>query len=376
MDENNDEKNIKIVLLGGAVGKTAIINKYINENYSLYKIPISSQYQEKTIWVRGKNVNLEIWDTSGQEAYRSLNKLFVKNSKIVVLVYDITRKTTFEDLQYWYDFLKNELGEDIILGLAGNKSDLFECEEVSLEEGRECAENWGAVFSLLSAKEDKRGIEEFFTKLVIKYLEKKDSVIRGMEIIKLEKNEYKERNNSSCYGGKNNKKEKGIKIAFLGMNGVGKTNIISTICGKKINTKYEHTKKIINKKINIFLENKNKIKINIIDTNGDDCNDSDIKIILDDCKILFLVFDFKNRKSFEKLDTLIKTINKYKKEKKYINIIGNKSNFSKGKKDYVTEKEGENFALMNSCNYECFSIEKVDKIQDLIKRTINIYLND
>ena len=231
MDEEDNEESIKIVLLGNAVGKTFIINKYIYKNYSINDFYSSSQYFVKSIYINDKNVKLEIWDTSSQESFRCLNKIILKNSNIAVLVYDITNERSFKDLQYWYDFIKNELSQDITIGLAGNKSDLYELEEVTEKTGRECAEKWGAVFSLLSAKKDIEGIELFFMKLVKKHLE--DNISKK-EIIKLVKNEHKMGNNNSCYGGKNKQKEKEIIIAFLGMNGVGKTNIISIICGQKI----------------------------------------------------------------------------------------------------------------------------------------------
>ena len=90
-------------------------------------------------------------------------------------------------------------------------------------------------------------------KLIIKYIEnkKKSENIDDDFSIKLkERKKRKIRKNSNCFGGKNYQKEKEIKIEFLGMNGVGKTDIISSICGKIINIKYEHTKKIIDRKIN------------------------------------------------------------------------------------------------------------------------------
>ena len=371
-EEEEKPEIINIVLLGNSVGKTEIIYKYVDYKFSFdLSSNYGSNYFSKNLIIDEKKYLLKIWDTSGSERFRPLGKIYLKCAKIAILVYDITDEKSFKDLEFWYNLIKNELKQDIILGLAGNKSDLIEQEQVPEKIGRECADNWNAVFSLLSAREDKVGLDIFFMKIVKKYIEtkKNSETFESDEFcIKLEKSEAYCL--SDCFGGRNNRNKKEIKIAFLGTNGVGKTNIISTICGNKINSKYKHTKKIVNKKTNIFLEDKTNIKINIIDTNGDDCKDSDIKKILEDCKILFLIFDFTNRKSFEELDTLIKKINNYKKDKKYINIIGNKSSLSEGEKGSVTNKEAEYFALMNSNNYECFYNGKIDNIQDLIKKSI------
>ena len=235
---------IKIVFLGNRnVGKTSLIYKYINNVFIEDTLQTcNAQKNTKSININGDIYVLDIWDTAGQEKYRALGKLYVKNTKIAILVYDITDQKSFEGVEYWYNFIKEELGQKIILGLAGNKMDLYEYQEVSDEKGIECADNWEATFSLLSAKFDNEGIEKFILELVNKYLENKhlfnditekgDSLLLHNSIGTIDNN-----NDSSCCGGGKNPKEKGIKIAFLGSNGVGKTNIISAICGKEINKK-------------------------------------------------------------------------------------------------------------------------------------------
>ena len=380
-DKNEKLEPIKIVMLGnGGVGKTSLIFKYLKDSFN--ENPLQTTNPEgniKRINVNGKNYVLDIWDTAGQEKYRSLGKLYVKNAKIAILVYDISNQKSFEGVEYWYNFIKEGLGQELILGLAGNKMDLYEYQEVSEEKAQECADNWGAVFSPLSAKEDREGIEKFFLKLLNKYLENKplfDDIDEQKESLKLQNRETIVNNDSSCCGGGKNPKEKGIKIVFLGSNGVGKTNIISLISGKEINKKYEHTKKNKNKKISFILEDRKKIKVHLIDTNGDDCSEIDMKNIIEESKIFFLVFDYKNRKSFEAINTMVSNILACKKDSKFINIIGNKSNLSKGEKELVTKEEAEEFAKANTCHYESFSIEKIESLQDLIKKNINNYITE
>ena len=109
---------------------------------------LGSSFLEKTVNVKGKKVKIEVWDTAGQEEFRSVTKIFVKNSKIIILVYNVTDKNSFDGLNYWYDFIQKELGQNVILGLAGNKTDLiFEDgfdEEITSEEGKEFAKKINA----------------------------------------------------------------------------------------------------------------------------------------------------------------------------------------------------------------------------------------
>ena len=175
---NNDLKSndCKVVLLGGSgVGKTSIITRFVsstfNENHSA---TIGGYFINKEIFIEKYNIDikLNIWDTAGQERYRSLTKFFYKDAKIIILTYDITKAETFEELKnYWYDQLKNISLDKIVIGIAGNKSDLIGDEKVNEEEVREYASKIEASFRLTSALNN-NGIEELFKELIEKYIEK------------------------------------------------------------------------------------------------------------------------------------------------------------------------------------------------------------
>ena len=125
----------------------------------------------KEIEINNKLITLLIWDTCGQEQYRSINNMFLKNSKIVIFVYDITNKKSFIELQnYWYPLINHKLGNEIILGIAGNKSDLYENEEVNEEEAREFSKNINAIFNLTTAKNNE-AINYLIKDLLTKYIE-------------------------------------------------------------------------------------------------------------------------------------------------------------------------------------------------------------
>lgn len=109
---------VKVVLLGYvAVGKTCLLNRYIYNHFK--SDPPSTQgasYSCKVIFYENyhQNIKFDIWDTSGQEKYRSLNKLFYRDAKIAILVYDITSNQSFQELKnYWYSEVKNECPENM-----------------------------------------------------------------------------------------------------------------------------------------------------------------------------------------------------------------------------------------------------------------------
>ena len=125
--EISQENEIKVILLGDCgVGKTNIISRYINDEFKDSILSTSgANYVVKSIDLDGKNYQLNIWDTAGQERYRSVTKMFIQDSQILILCYSIIEHKTFEDLDFWYNLAIEIVGKDIILGIAGNKSDLF-----------------------------------------------------------------------------------------------------------------------------------------------------------------------------------------------------------------------------------------------------------
>ena len=168
-------ETIKVVLVGeSGTGKTSIIQQFA------YKIfdqdcatSISSQYITKVMTFPdiNKNLRIEIWDTAGQERYRSMAKLFYKDAKIVIFVYDVTSKKSFDELiKYWIPEVQNTSDGSAIFGLVANKSDLYEIEAVSTEEGMNLADKIKAVFQKTSAKSG-MGVNNLFNNLGKLYLQ-------------------------------------------------------------------------------------------------------------------------------------------------------------------------------------------------------------
>ena len=165
----------KIVLLGeSGVGKTCIISRYINQVFEGNTISTNgASYAAKTLHFDDydKSLKVEIWDTAGQEQYRSLTKIFYKDATAAILVYDITRKKSFDEIKnYWYKQLLDCAPSDIVVGLAGNKADLFDREQVSEEEAKEFAKEIKAIFRPTSAM-TAIGIDELFSAVGKKILD-------------------------------------------------------------------------------------------------------------------------------------------------------------------------------------------------------------
>ena len=177
IDEEEEDLEIKVILVGEIfTGKTSLINSAIGlEFQEKLQSTNSNSILNKTMEIDGKAYTINLWDTIGQEKYRSLTQIFMKDSKIIIFVYDITNRKTFKELDFWFGTTKEVVNDDTVLGVVGNKSDLYLNEEVKEEEGKELADKYGYEFSLTSAKNPKTFCQ-FLEKLVRIYINQKDKV--------------------------------------------------------------------------------------------------------------------------------------------------------------------------------------------------------
>lgn len=191
-----EKREIKIILLGeSGVGKTCIINRYIDNQFSAdTESTLGSYSSTKTIVKNKIKYTVDIWDTTGQEKYHSITNLYIKGSNIVILVYSIDSKSTFDNLNYWYDSVKEKIeGDNYVLAVVGSKYDLFESEEVPEEEARKYAEEKNAIFQLVSAKKNIEGVTKLFDTLIDEYIKRYNKEIKekNLTISKPEKHKKK-----------------------------------------------------------------------------------------------------------------------------------------------------------------------------------------
>ena len=196
----------KILLLGDSgVGKSSLLLRYTkNEFISDMRSTIGVEFALKYITIDNYQLKIQIWDTAGMERYRSITNAYYKGAKGVIVLYDICRKKSFENVDKWIDDFKSKADDDAVIILIGNKSDLDDKREVSKEEGESKAQMNKFAFMETSAKDNnnvQKAFETLFSEIV--------KIYKNKNIIDL--NDNKERDE----GAKKNTKENGNTITGL-----------------------------------------------------------------------------------------------------------------------------------------------------------------
>ena len=152
-DEDNYEMMVKVVLVGDSgVGKTNIMSKYLkNEFREDSKATVGVEFGAKTFTVESHVIKAQIWDTAGQERYKAITSAYYKGAKGAFIVYDITRKNTFDSVDRWVSDLTATADKKISIILIGNKSDLEDQRQVNKEMGEEKANQLQVAFLETSA---------------------------------------------------------------------------------------------------------------------------------------------------------------------------------------------------------------------------------
>lgn len=173
MDESFDEEYdyiFKAVLIGdSAVGKSNILSRYAKGEFQLDSKPtIGVEFAYRNVKVGDKIIKAQIWDTAGQERFRAITSSYYRGALGALLVYDITRRKTFDNIKKWLHELREFASSDMVIVLVGNKSDLASTSrEVNEAEGRRLAQMEGLAFLETSAKEN-LNVEEAFVEMIAK----------------------------------------------------------------------------------------------------------------------------------------------------------------------------------------------------------------
>eukprot|EP00877_Chromochloris_zofingiensis_P004891 jgi/Chrzof1/14402/Cz09g01070.t1 len=144
----------KLVFLGDqSVGKTSIITRFMYDKFdNTYQATIGIDFLSKTMYLEDRTVRLQLWDTAGQERFRSLIPSYIRDSSVAVVVYDVTNRQSFMNTARWIQEVRTERGSDVIIFLVGNKTDLVDKRQVSIEEGDTKARELNVNFIETSAK--------------------------------------------------------------------------------------------------------------------------------------------------------------------------------------------------------------------------------
>ncbi|KAG4920120.1 hypothetical protein JHK85_049691 [Glycine max] len=145
----------KVVLIGdSAVGKSQILARFARNEFSLdSKATIGVEFQTRTLVIQHKSIKAQIWDTAGQERYRAVTSAYYRGAVGAMLVYDITKRQSFDHIPRWLEELRNHADKNIVIILIGNKSDLENQRQVPTEDAKEFAEKEGLFFLETSALE-------------------------------------------------------------------------------------------------------------------------------------------------------------------------------------------------------------------------------
>ncbi|XXG78716.1 hypothetical protein AAC387_Pa08g2603 [Persea americana] len=151
--EEGEEYLFKIVLIGdSAVGKSNLLSRYArNEFNANSKATIGVEFQTQSVDINGKEVKAQIWDTAGQERFRAVTSAYYRGALGALVVYDISRRSTFDSARRWLEELTTHCDTTVVRMLVGNKCDLENIREVSVDEGKQLAEEEGLCFMETSA---------------------------------------------------------------------------------------------------------------------------------------------------------------------------------------------------------------------------------
>ncbi|KAH1165173.1 hypothetical protein KIL84_022732 [Mauremys mutica] len=148
----DDERNMS-EHAGSSVGKTSLITRFMYDSFdNTYQATIGIDFLSKTMYLEDRTVRLQLWDTAGQERFRSLIPSYIRDSTVAVVVYDITNLNSFQQTSKWIDDVRTERGSDVIIMLVGNKTDLADKRQITIEEGEQRAKELSVMFIETSAK--------------------------------------------------------------------------------------------------------------------------------------------------------------------------------------------------------------------------------
>ena len=198
----DDLMKFKLIVVGNiSTGKSSILNRFVNETFEEdYQATIGLDFQSKNITIHDQDVRLILYDTAGQEKFRSLIPMYIREAQIILLIYDVSNRESFESLPKWFSDILDVKNNEAVFVLVGNKIDLENERQVSTEEGKNFALEKNMIFQEVSAKNGTNFEELFYKQIFEAVYNKFKSDFDKRE--KLEENGYEQEynNNDGNYG--------------------------------------------------------------------------------------------------------------------------------------------------------------------------------
>jgi small GTP-binding protein len=200
-----EEIRYKLMIIGDEnVGKTSIINRFKNNQFNpIYEPTVGLDFQSIPILIDNQTVTLLLYDTAGQEKFKSLIPLYTNEANIIFFVYDISNLESFQNIPKWIDCLNNINRDEVIFGLVGNKCDLDYNRKVSTEEAEKFANDNNFIFQEVSSLKGE-GLQELFLNKLIEQI-RTQFIQRGNNIITDQDEEKLKINTTNNNNKKNNK---------------------------------------------------------------------------------------------------------------------------------------------------------------------------
>ena len=172
-----DVQHFKIIFLGDQyVGKSSILNRFYQDKFEQdYQATIGLDFHSKNVEIKGTTIRLLLYDTAGQEKFKSLIPMYIRDANIIIVVYDITNKDSFTHTEHWVNETKDLKREDAIFVLVGNKTDLDDTRAVSHKEAEDFASEKGFLFHEVSAKTGEE-VQELFTSIIFPEMARKFNI--------------------------------------------------------------------------------------------------------------------------------------------------------------------------------------------------------
>ena len=182
------ERNFKIVVVGNSgVGKTNLVSRYADDEFDEnYRTTIGLDFKFKETVIGGVHAKVQIWDTAGQEKLKAIAASYYKNAEGVVIVYDITNRESFQKLDFWINESKNNVSPDVPFIMIGNKNDLLQAREVSMEEAKLFAEKHNLFYTEASAKTNEndnvtKAFEQLIGDMLRKHMEQEEIISKQIK---------------------------------------------------------------------------------------------------------------------------------------------------------------------------------------------------